>query len=58
MKFTREQRLEIGRKIYVGKITKTEASITYNIDSSTARAYMRYYRNKNGLPLRSNGIEV
>lgn len=41
MKFTREQRLEIGRKIYVGKITKTEASITYNIDPSTARAYMR-----------------
>lgn len=39
MKFTREQRLEIGRKIYVGEITKTEASITYNIDPSTARAY-------------------
>ena len=50
MKYTKEQRLDIGRRIYDGEITKYEAARQYGINSSTARDYMRMYRDENQLP--------
>lgn len=50
MKFSLEQRLEIGREIYSKSITLYEASIKYGINNYTARDYMRLYRDKNQLP--------
>ena len=47
MKYTKEQRLDIGRRIYDGEITKYEAARQYGINSSTARDYMRMYRDEN-----------
>ena len=41
MKYTKEQRLDIDRRIYDGEITKYEAAKQYGIGSSTARDYMR-----------------
>ena len=37
MKYTKEQRLEIGRRIYDGEITKFEAAEEYGISDQTAR---------------------
>lgn len=49
MKYTKEQRLDIGRRIYDGEITKYEAAKQYDIGFSTARDYMRMYRDENQL---------
>ena len=50
MKYTKEQRLDIGRRIYDGEITKYEAAEQYDICYQTARDYMRLYRDENHLP--------
>jgi len=53
MKYDREERLEIGRQIYTGELTKYEAAKKYGIGEDRARDYMRLYRNENGLPSRN-----
>lgn len=50
MKYTKEQRLDIGRQIYDREITKYQAAEIYDIDVNTARGYMRLYREANHLP--------
>ena len=41
MKYTHEERLEIGRRIYTGEISKYQAAAEYEINYQTARNYMR-----------------
>lgn len=50
MKYTKEQRLDIGRRIYDGEISRYEAAEEYGINEQTARNYMRMYRDVNQLP--------
>lgn len=48
--YTREEQLEIGKRIYNSEITRYEAAEIYGIGLSTARDYMRRYRDAYGLP--------
>ena len=50
MEYTLEERLEIGRRIYDGEISRYEAAEQYGINDQTARNYMRMYRDANKLP--------
>lgn len=50
MKYTKEERLDIGRQIYGGELTRFEAAAQYGISDQTARDYMRLYRDENHLP--------
>lgn len=50
MKYTKEQRLEIGREIYEGKLSRYEAAEQYGISEDSARDYMRLYRDVHHLP--------
>ena len=50
MKYTKEERLDIGRRIYDGEISRYEAAEQYGINDQTARSYMRMYRDTNKLP--------
>ena len=50
MKYTKEQRLNIGRRIYDGEISRYEAAEEYGISDQTARDYMRMCWNANQLP--------
>lgn len=50
MRYTKEERLEIGRKIYDDELTRAQAAEIYNISEQMARTYMRLYRDVNGLP--------
>ena len=50
MKYTKEERLEIGRRIYDGEISRYDAAEQYDISDQTARDYMRMYRDANQLP--------
>ena len=44
MKYTKEERLEIGRRIYEKEINRSQAALEYDIDVYTARDYMRLYK--------------
>lgn len=50
MKYTKEQRLNIGKRIYDGELSRYEAAEEYGISDQTARDYMRQYRDINNLP--------
>ena len=50
MKYTKEERLNIGQRIYDGELSRYEAAEQYGIGEQTARNYMRMYRDANHLP--------
>lgn len=50
MKYTKEERLNIGRQIYAGELTRLQAAEQYGISEQTVRNYMRMYRDENHLP--------
>ena len=50
MKYTKDERLDIGRRIYDGEISRYQAAEIYDISDQTARDYMRLYRSVNDLP--------
>lgn len=56
MKLTKKERLDIGRRIYTGEISRHEAARMYNISSDSARNYMRLFRDENNLPPKNSGI--
>ena len=58
MKYTREQRLDIGRRVYEGEINKYQAATEYGISDQTARNYMRQYRFANELPAKEPGTKM
>ena len=55
MKYTKEQRLDIGRRIYDREITRQQAAEIYGICEWTARSYARLYREENHLPVMQRG---
>jgi transposase len=52
LKYTKDQRLDIGRRIYEGEISRFDAAEEYGIGADTARNYMRLYRAEHHLPAR------
>ena len=55
MKYTKEEKLNIGRRIYEGELTRYQAAEEYDIGENTARSYMRMYRDLNQLPPKQKG---
>ena len=43
MKYTREERFEIGKEIYEKKMSTVEVTMKYGIAGETVRRYKRYY---------------
>ncbi len=50
MKYTKEERLEIARRVYDGEITTAAAAVHYELNPSNVKGYLRLYREVNGLP--------
>ena len=50
MKYSKQERLEIGRKICEGEYTKTQAAELYGISFETARSYAALYRSTGSTP--------
>lgn len=44
MKYTLIERLNIGRRIYLGELTLATAAYAYDINMYTARDYLRMYK--------------
>lgn len=55
MKYTKEQRLDIGRQIYSGELTYKQGIERYGITESALRKYSRFYREANNLPPKKGG---
>lgn len=53
MKYTKQENLDIGRRIYDSEITRYQAAELYKICEGTARTYMRMYRDANNLPAKN-----
>ena len=49
MKYTKQERLDIGKRVYDGEINKYQVATEYDISKQTARNYMRQYRFANEL---------
>lgn len=54
MKYSKEERLDIGRQIYTGEISKQDAIKKYNISQSCAETYVTNYKRTNGIPVQSH----
>ena len=54
MKYTNQEKLDIGRRIYDDEITRYQAAELYKICEDTARIYMRMYRDANNLPAKNS----
>ena len=54
MKYTKQERLHIGGRIYNNEFSKQEAAEQYGITVNTARDYMRMYRDNNLLPAKES----
>ena len=52
MNYTKDQMLDIGRRIYEGEISKFDVAEEYGIGADTARNYMRLYCAEHHLPVR------
>lgn len=52
MKYTKEERLDIGRRTYNNEFTKREAMEKFDITETTIDNYIRLYRTENNLPAR------
>lgn len=50
MKYSKQERLDIGRRIYEGEISRYQAAEEYGISHYTAKDYLRLYRKLNQLP--------
>jgi transposase len=57
MKYTKEQRLDIAKRVYDENLTVAEAAVKYNLDPSTVKYYLRLYREETGLPVRTRRKE-
>jgi transposase len=57
MKYTKEQRMDIAKRVYDEDLTVAEAAAKYNLDPSTIKYYLRLYREETGLPTRTRRKE-
>lgn len=53
MKYTREQRLDIAKRVYDGELTVEKAAVKYDLNPSSVKGYVRLYRAETGLPPRT-----
>ena len=55
MKYTKEERLDIGRRMYLREITYKEAMEMYGLSESAAHKYMTDYKIAHSIPLANGG---
>ena len=50
MKYTREQRIDIGRRVFTHEISHVDAESSYGVARSCIDRYIREYKIANGIP--------
>lgn len=56
MKFTKDERLDIGRRMYNKEISYRDAMELYNISETCAHKYMTDYKRSQGIPVMSHNV--
>ena len=54
MKYTKEQRIDIGRQVYTHEISRIDAQIKYGIAASGIDKYVHAYKVANGIPTQTH----
>ena len=52
MGYTKEERIDIGRRVYNNEFTHREAMVQFEVSSSSIDKYIKLYRTENNLPAR------
>ncbi len=50
MKYTKEERLDIGRQVYTQELSEPEAQLKYEIGRTCVQKYVRLYKESIGIP--------
>ncbi len=50
IKYTKEERMEIARRVYDGEITTAAAAVHYELNPSSVKGHLQLYSGVNGLP--------
>ena len=58
MKYTKEERLDIGRKIYTQEISYRDAMELYGVSETCAHRYLADYKRANNIPLQPHKISI
>lgn len=58
MKYTLEERMDIGRRMYLHEITYKEAMQMYGLSESCAHKYMTEYKRSQGIPLTNSSNQT
>ena len=58
MKFTKEERLDIGRRMYNKEISYRDAMELYSISETCAHKYMTDYKRSQGIPVMSHNVST
>ncbi len=58
MKFTKEERLDIGRRMYNKEISYKDAMELYSISETCAHKYMTDYKRTQGIPVNSHNLSI
>lgn len=58
MKFTQEERLDIGRRMYNKEISYRDAMELYSISETCAHKYMTDYKRSQGIPVNSHNVSA
>ena len=53
MKYTIEERIDIGRQVYTRELTSPEAQIKYGIGHATIDKYVKLYKQTNGISVKA-----
>ena len=58
MRYTVEERMDIGRRVHEGELSRREAAKEYQISEFTVRDYLGMYRTTNNLPAKGNARKI
>lgn len=53
MKYTKEQRLDIAKRVYDHELTVSEAAVKYDLNPASVKNYLSLYRAETGFPPRT-----
>ncbi|MBP5357196.1 MAG: hypothetical protein J6Y68_03505 [Clostridia bacterium] len=57
MTYDKEQRLEIGRRVYINEISARDAMYTYDLSITTVKNYAKEYMESINVPTESSTVE-
>ena len=58
MKYTKEQRIDIGRQVYTHELSRMEASQKYEVSDSSLDVYVSLYKLASGIQTRNARVAI